>query len=167
MDVVSHGLWGGLAFGRNSKRDYWLAFFFGVAPDVFSFGLLTIAQILGLGPDVDWSGGPPPISMIPNYVSTLYDITHSLVVFALVFAIVWIIRKKAFIPLLAWPLHIVYDIFTHGKDFFPTPFLWPLFQFKIDGISWSNPWIFFPNWIALIIAYGLWRYYKRNKKTDA
>ncbi len=41
MDILSHGLWGGLVFGRKSEflarlRD-WLA------PDLFSFGILWSA----------------------------------------------------------------------------------------------------------------------------
>lgn len=164
MDIVSHGLWGGLAFGRSSKRDYWLAFIFGLAPDIFSFGLLTIAQILGIGPRIEWSDTATAAASIPQYVQVMYNYTHSLVIAALVFGIVWILLKKPWLPLLAWPLHILFDIPTHSTDFYPTPFLWPVSTFGIDGIPWSQPWIFFPNWLAIIISYAVWYfYYKRSR----
>ena len=40
MDIVSHGLWGAIAFGRKSRSSFWLAFLIGLAPDLFSFGIL-------------------------------------------------------------------------------------------------------------------------------
>ncbi len=38
MDIVSHGLWGGAAFGRKNKKSFWVAFLFGVLPDLLAFG---------------------------------------------------------------------------------------------------------------------------------
>ncbi len=38
MDIISHGLWGGITVGRKSGRSFWTAFCFGVAPDLFAFG---------------------------------------------------------------------------------------------------------------------------------
>ena len=37
MDIVSHGLWGSIAFGRKSRSSFWMAFVIGMAPDIFSF----------------------------------------------------------------------------------------------------------------------------------
>lgn len=162
MDTLSHALYGGIAFGRHSRFSYWLAFFFGMAPDLFSFGLLFITNLLGITHRPDWSAGPPPESMIPGYVHTMYDITHSLVVFAVVFALVWMIRHKPLWEMLAWPLHILVDIPTHSSEFFPTPFLWPLSDFHIDGHPWSRPEIFIPNVLILIGLYG-WFWWKRKK----
>lgn len=168
MDILSHGLWGGLAFGRTRRRDYWLAFVIGLAPDLLSFGIFTAATILGLSPSPHWQAGPPAAAAIPGYVHTLYNYTHSLVIFAAVFGLIWLIRRKPYLPLLAWGLHIGMDIFEHSQAFFPTPFLWPLSAFTINGTPWSNPWIFFPNWSALLIGYGYWLWYaKRAKRRDA
>ncbi len=166
MDTLSHGLWGGLVFGRNNKRNYWWAFSFGLLPDLLSFGLFTVAQILGFGTRVQWSGGPPDVTLIPSYVDIMYNYTHSLIIAAIVFGLIWLIMKKPWLPLLAWPLHILFDTPVHSTDFYPTPFLWPLSNFHIDGISWSHPWIFFPNWAALIIGYGFWYYQRRKKKSS-
>lgn len=166
MDILSHGLWGGLLLGRTNKKDFWTAFAFGVAPDLFSFGIFTAMTVLGLVSGPDWSGGPPDPSAVPEYVHHLYNITHSLVTFVLAFGAVWVIRKKPYWPMLAWPLHILFDLPTHTAAFFPTPFLWPLLSYRFDGVTWATPWIFFPNWIALGIGY-LWWFVHRKRISHA
>lgn len=164
MDIVSHGLWGGLAFGKKNKKSFWTAFAFGISPDLFSFGLFSVLNILGFVSGPDWSGGPPDASTIPQYVHILYNFTHSFVLFALLFFVVWGFRKKPLYEMLAWPLHILMDIPTHTTAFFPTPFLWPFVDYRVDGISWSHPLIFFPNWIFLIVLYLYFFVYKKRKK---
>ncbi len=166
MDIISHGLWGGVAFGRRNKKNYWWAFFFGVAPDFFSFGLFTIASFLGIHARPDWSAGPPPMESIPQYVHSLYNVTHSLVVFAIAFALIFLILKRPFWPMLAWAFHIALDIFTHTKEFFPTPFLWPVSDFKFSGNNWSEPYIFFPNVILLVILYA-WLYFRKRRNNPS
>lgn len=162
MDIISHGLYGGVAFGRTSKRSYWTAFFFGIAPDLFSFGILFALSILSISSGPDFHSGPPDPSSIPSYVHSLYNVTHSLVTVAIVFGIVWFIRKKPMIEMLGWPLHILVDIPTHSSAFFPTPFLWPLSDFHVDGTSWGQPIIFIPNVIFIIMLYT-WFYVKKKK----
>lgn len=163
MDIISHGLYGGVAFGRKNRLSYWLAFFFGIAPDLFSFGLFFILALLGLSQHPDWSTGQhPDPSGIPPYVHSLYNGTHSLVVFAIVFALVWFIRRRPMYEMFGWLLHILADIPTHAERFFPTPFLWPLSDFHIDGHPWSDPRIFIPNVIFLAGLY-LWFYLIRQR----
>lgn len=164
MDIISHGLWGGVAFGRKSRGSFWLAFLFGVMPDLFSFGIFWLATTLGFSQKPGWEYGPPDMSMIPGYVSHLYNITHSLIMFLIVFAIVWLILKRPLWELSAWGLHIALDIFTHSYKFFPTPFLWPVSSFKVDGVSWASPYIFFPDVALLIIVYTWFFIAKRRKK---
>jgi len=154
MDIVSHGLWGAAAFGRPRKTSFWLAFVFGVAPDLFSFGIFSLSVWLGLASGPDWGAGLPDPSEIPRYVHTLYDWTHSLLVFAWVFSLVWIIIRRPLWEMSAWGLHIIMDIFTHSSRFFPTPFLWPVSERTVDSISWGDPRIFIPNIILLVIVYG-------------
>jgi len=163
MDIISHGLWGGIAFGRKSKKDWWTSFAFGVGPDFFSFGLLFVATFLGLSSTPNWSGAPDP-SSIPAYVHTLYDITHSLVTFAAVFLVVWMIRKKPLLPMLSWAFHIAVDIFTHAGDFFPTPYLWPFPHPFVNGVPWSNPYIWFPNVALLAVFYLAWFLARKRKR---
>src|SRR5688500_20353162 len=88
MDILSHGLWGGIAFGRKSRRSFWLAFAIGLAPDLLSFGILWTAVILGLADPPDFSHGTPPESTIPPYVHHLYDVTHSFLVFLFLFLLI-------------------------------------------------------------------------------
>ena len=94
MDILSHGLWGGIAFGRKSRGSFWLAFAIGLAPDLLSFGILWTAVILGLADSPDFSHGTPPESTIPPYVHHLYDVTHSFLVFLFVFLLIWFATKR-------------------------------------------------------------------------
>ncbi len=155
MDIVSHGLWGSLAFGRRNRRDFWLAFLFGIVPDLLSFGLFTLGAWTGFFDHPDWrSGQHPDPSQIPLFVHMMYDYTHSLIIFFCVFLLVSIIRKAPFLPLAAWGLHILVDIPTHSQDFFPTPFLWPISEYTVNGIAWSHPAILLPDVILLIVLYA-------------
>lgn len=156
MDIVSHGLWGGIAFGRKNRNSYWLAFAIGVAPDLFSFGILWIAATLGLSPRPDFSHGPPPESMIPTYVHVLYPVTHSLVVFLAVFFVAWMFWKHPIWELGAWGLHVIMDVPTHSAAFFPTPVFWPLIDWKFSGWPWMTPGILIPNVVMLVFIYGAW-----------
>ena len=166
MDILSHGLWGAGTFGRKSKKDFWIAFLFGIAPDFFSFGIFAISNILGIEKRVGWTKEPPLSDAIPVYVHTLYNITHSFIPFILIFIIVWIIRKRPYYLMLAWPLHILFDIGTHSTEFFPTPFLWPIISYKFNGVSWSHGEIFIPNILFLALLYGSWGILKlKNYKT--
>ena len=145
MDIISHGLYGGVAFGRMRRRDYVTAFLFGIGPDLLAFAPLFIINLVSGG-----TMGRPSLETIPLHVFTVYGITHSFVVYAVLFAFLWFLGKKHFAKLtLAWPLHILVDIPTHDATFFPTPFLWPISDFHINGISWGQPIIFIPNVVPL------------------
>ncbi|HET8721372.1 MAG TPA: hypothetical protein VFM24_05055 [Nitrospira sp.] len=161
MDILSHGLWGALAFGRRNRPSFWLAFVVGLAPDLLSFGILHLAATLGMAEKPDFSHGTPPESSIPYYVHGLYDVTHSLVIFLACFLAVWAIRKEPLWELGAWGLHILVDVPTHSHAFFATPVLWPLFSWKFDGWQWTNPLILIPNYVLLALCYawllGRWR----------
>lgn len=167
MDIVSHGLWGALGFGRRSRASFWWAFFFGIAPDLFSFGIFLVLAFFGLAEHPDWSSGQhPDPAQIPAYVHSAYNVTHSLIIFSIVFGVVWLTRKKPLYILSAWGLHILMDIPTHSHEFFPTPFLWPFFEFTVNGIPWSSPIILVPNIVLLILFYG-WFFVAKKKKTQS
>ncbi len=156
MDFISHSLYGGVAFGRKNKKLFWWAFFFGMMPDILVFGpffvqrfVLVISNHMSFFPN-----GAPDLRTIPQYVYQGYDITHSIVVFAVVFGLVWLFMKKPPFIVLGWPLHIMMDLFTHTTQFFPTPILWPISNAHFThGIPWSEPIIFIPNIILLAILY--------------
>jgi hypothetical protein len=162
MDIISHGLQGGITFGRSSRRSYLLAFLFGILPDLLSFGILTILSVLRISQSHDWESGPPDPSSIPQYVHSLYNITHSFVTAGVVIGLVWLLRGKPLTELFAWPLHILVDIPTHSSRFFPTPFLWPFTDYRVNGISWGTPYIFIPNIVIILLLYSFW--YIRTKK---
>lgn len=159
MDILSHGLWGAIAFGRKSRASFWLAFVIGLAPDLFSFGILWTAATLGLSEKPDFSHGTPPESTIPLYVHQLYNVTHSFIIFILAFVLLWLLLRRPLWELSAWGLHVLVDIPTHSFAFFPTPFLWPLSTWKFDGWQWMTPTILVPNYVllALLYAWFLWR----------
>ena len=168
MDPVSHGLWGSLAFGRKSKQGFWTAFAFGFAPDLFSFGPFLISTYLGLTSRPAVFGNTSDASWVPLYVHELYKPTHSLIVFAAAFSIVWLIRRKPLYEMSAWGLHIIFDVFGHTRRFFPTPFLWPISDYTFDGWQWSDPRIYIPN-VALLATLSLWFFVikKRREKRIA
>ena len=166
MDIISHGLWGGIAFGRKRRSLFWWSFGFGVMPDLFSFGIFTGMVQLGMASGPDWGNGLPDPAAIPQYIHALYNVTHSLIIFSAVFGLVWLLRKKPFLPLLAWGLHILVDIPTHSTAFFPTPFLWPVSDFSINGINWSRPIILYPELILLSLFYFVWWLSRRKKKPE-
>ena len=161
MDFISHGLWGGIALGRSSRKSFWLAFLFGIAPDLLSFGFAFLGAFVGHGLEF-WRGigHPPDPAKIPACVYQLYNVTHSLVVFGLAFAAVWVVRGRPLWEMGAWGLHVVVDIFTHTTAFFPTPFLWPLLSVQFNGWAWSGPVIFVPNVVLLVVLYAvfLWKH---------
>jgi hypothetical protein len=166
VDIISHGLWGAApSYAKGKRSSWWLAFLFGVMPDAVSFGWTFVMAIFVEG---GFKMGDRPHSMenIPSLTFTLYNITHSLFIFVIVFGAVYLLRKrKLFWPLAAWGLHIIMDIPTHSFEFFPTPFLWPVSQFKVDGISWGQPWFMAVDISALLVVYLI--LYVRRKKRAA
>ncbi len=172
MDVVAHTLWAAAAAKvvkqktKKIKSIGWAAFF-GVAPDLFAFGPFFLIQLLASG----WGflsalGEPSSEAGIPQYVKELYHISHSLIIFAVVFILIWFIRKTPYWELSAWALHILIDIPTHTSRFFPTPFLWPINNFKVSGISWANPWFMIINYGLLVLAY-LYLFWWRRRRANA
>lgn len=162
MDTLSHGLWGGIIWGRQNRRSFWLSFVFGILPDMLSFGIFTFMRIFSFEGGEGF--GKPELSSIPQFVHTLYDITHSFVTFAVVFALCWVFFKRPVWELFAWAFHIFLDMFTHSTEFFPTPYLWPFSHTRIDGVPWSHPNIFFTNVFFLVLIYAVFWYQKRKAK---
>ncbi len=167
MDVLSHGLWGGIAFGRKSKQTFWIAFAFGAMPDLLAFGPHMAASVWGALEGAPYQPTAPRYgySNIPPYVFLSYDVTHSLVVFLAAFLLAWLLRRRVFWPMAAWGLHILMDIPSHSLRFFPTPFLWPVSDFAVNGIPWSRPLVFIPNLLLLGGLY-LWFFLTRRKRRD-
>ena len=158
MDTLSHTLWGKGLFGYQ-KYGKW-ALLFGALPDLLSFGLYFLVRFVTQGTNMEF--GKPDIETIPSWVFSMYDISHSLVIALVAIIIVFEINKSLCFPMLAWPFHILLDFFFHSKEYFPTPILWPISDYKFDGIPWSNPYIWFGN-IGCIIILFAYRYDTKNK----
>jgi len=159
MDIVSHGLWGSLAFGRKNRRSFLLAFLFGVAPDLLAFGPFFVLTFLGIEQRPRFAEPPDP-SIFPPFVHQTYQFSHSLIVFAALFGVLWLLLRRPVWEFPAWGLHILFDIPTHSNRFFPTPFLWPVSNFHVNGHSWATREIFIPNVILLVVLYA-WFFARR------
>ncbi|MBU2638498.1 MAG: metal-dependent hydrolase [Nanoarchaeota archaeon] len=167
MDIFAHALWTaalikGLSLQLKRKITIWKAVLWGIAPDVFSFGLLTAWLILSLvfgGTAMDFQQfeamEPAQRDTIPVFqiVSFMYNFTHSIFVFAAFFIIFYFIFRRPLLAMLGWLVHILIDIPTHSYKFYPTPFLWPISEWKFNGISWGQPWFMALNYTAIVSAY--------------
>jgi amino acid transporter len=109
-----------------------------------------------------WS---PGFSSLSNFTELLYQISHSLVIFAFVVLIYYAWKRKLPWIILGWPLHILADIPTHSYSFYPTPFLWPLVNVKFDGFSWGSGHFTLYNYLALALVYlGLYLLLKWRRR---
>ena len=151
MDTFSHALWGKGLFGYRGYGK--TAIFFGAMPDLSSFGLLFLVNLIT---NKNQEYGPPKMENIPDWLFFNYDITHSFIVAFFCLFITYLLNKSLAFAMLAWPFHILLDFPFHSKEYFPTN-LYPLTDFSIDGIPWSNPEVWFPNISGIIILF-IYRY---------
>lgn len=166
MDVIAHALWttaAGLAARPGLKQRIHLrwAAMWGVLPDIAVFAVPAAVRIGrfvsgasksllpdGTGPRFDWIWG-------------LYNFTHSDVLFAVCFGLVWLWLRRPVLEMLGWGLHIFIDIFTH-QDMFAIRFLWPLSPVHRNGIRWETPWLLAVNYAALASVYlWMWAFSRR------
>ncbi|MEK7097328.1 MAG: hypothetical protein AAB906_00600 [Patescibacteria group bacterium] len=184
MDIFSHGLWAGIvAKAANESSDsankikkpvrVWRMVFWGVFPDLFAFSLPFVWMFWNIiFGGLKFSDFPRPEAVEPaardtlpvfQLASYLYNISHSLIIFIAVFAVVWLIWRRPIWEMSGWLLHVLIDIPTHSYRFYPTPFLWPLSEWKFNGFSWGTPWFIILNYSAIILVYWILRR-KKNKK---
>ena len=164
MDVVAHGLWAGALYYVQGRKRFLAGVLLGMAPDLLSFGVFHLTHpkwiTLRLMGEIS---GPPALSLLPAYVFHAYNISHSLVVWGVVFFLLWVLRSRPPWLLGAWLLHILCDIPTHSASYFPTPFLWPLPTPFVDGLAWSTPWFVAANYATMILVYCcLWICFRRT-----
>ena len=98
-------------------------------------------------------GGPPlPPDLVEAYWR-YYVWSHSLAVLAAVTTVVLLTRWRRWAWLaVPYALHILMDLPTHER-YEGRPF-YPLSDWHFIGVSWSDPRILIPNFVALAIA--LW-----------
>lgn len=157
MDYVSHGLWSYIFFHRTKTP--LLAVCFGLLPDTMSWVVYGLYRVFTGGPY-----GKPIVSIIPLWTFILYNISHSLVVALCVILIIFVILKRVPIYIFAWPIAIVMDFLTHTRSFLPTPFLWPISDWKFPGMSWGTWQFIAVNYSLIAIAMTLIIVYKRMRK---
>ncbi|HLA39458.1 MAG TPA: hypothetical protein VJ417_05640 [Candidatus Glassbacteria bacterium] len=150
MDTLAHGLWGGMIAGW--KKRFGLAFLFGMAPDLLSFGLwMAIRWMHG-----QLQQGRPNLHALPDWLHTAYNFTHSLIIIGSIWALLWWWQRELAVPFSAWIIHILCDIPTHTRRFFPTPFLFPLSDFTVNGFSWGQRWFMILNYSCLLVMATAW-----------
>ncbi len=163
MDVLAHGLWGGAGFLSRGGKTFAAALVLGMAPDLLSFGLFHLTHPQWISQRILWEfSGPPPISILPDFVFYAYNLTHSLLVWSVLFGLIWVWRRHPPWVFLAWGLHILCDIPTHSSAYFPTPYLWPFPTPFVQGISWATGWFMATNYTALLLAYIVLLVYRRR-----
>jgi len=142
VDVLAHGLWGGALFGNRNERHWRWAFLLGTAPDLIALGPFTAWQMLS-----------SRTTEFPPYLYEAYNVTDSLVVWAVVAVTIWLFRSEFPWIWCAWGLHVLCDIPLHETNFFPTPYVWPFKTHVINGVFWGQPWLIAVNYAALVITY--------------
>ena len=168
MDILAHGLW--VSVGAQALTQHGQpvstrgAIAWGIAPDLVAFTPLFGFLLLGVvDGNLTWaqfanpeSLGHPSLNGHPIFPLTavLYSLGHSAVVFAAVLAIACWWRRRPCWEMGGWGLHILLDIPTHTHDFYPTPFLWPLLDWTVNGISWTETWMLGLNYIAILMSWA-------------
>lgn len=172
MDIFAHALWTNVlaraAKRRAEKREKIIlkigwATFWGIFPDLFaftiSFGISIYGLIIGTG--FVYSRSTIATGLAP----TLYQYSHSLVIWFVIFCLIAIIYKRPRWELLGWALHILIDIPSHAGGFYLTPFLFPISDYRFThGISWAHPVFMIINYSALLIVWGGLLLYKFKYK---
>lgn len=162
MDVVSHALWPFAATIRNKRWRIWAALWgmfpdLGVQPQVYY--LLTHGIRNPFFSHIDWEN-----IFIPDAWMISYWLTHSFVTLVVVALLFFAWKRRWPWPLIiGWSSHLVLDMFTHVGVYANRP-LYPVSSIAIQGQNWADPWIFFPNWIALGIVFGILGYRRWQKK---
>ncbi len=181
MDILAHTLWANYGSRianrvinkknhKNAKpipkiKVFW-ASFFGVAPDFFAFTIPFIMGVLS-GSFFDHHG---PMREGFSLAAFLYQYSHSLVIWAVVFVIVWFLYKRPRFELCGWLLHILIDIPSHTLSFFPTPLFFPFSEYRFPyGLPWSNKYYMIINYSLLLIVsiYMIVSQKKKWKNTTA
>lgn len=164
METVAHGLWAAAA-AITAKRSTGVPFrigwavWWGTFPDVLAF-VPALAAGLWVRFTGDSSLGSTGSHVLPlvHLNLPLYEAGHSLIVFLAVLGVSTIMARRVPFALFGWLLHILIDIPTHSFSYFATRFLWPLSDYRVDGIPWWTPWFWGATYGALAVVYALlWR----------
>ncbi len=165
MEILAHTLWTTAGVkklndnkSKNKPISYLWASFWGIFPDLFAFTIpffYSFYRVLIKGESFGSFATRHQVADGFNLAHTLYQYSHSLIIFSIVFLFVWIILKRPYIAMFGWLLHILLDIPSHSISFFPTPFLFPISDYNFPyGIAWSTPWFMILNYILIFIIWA-------------
>lgn len=179
MDTLSHAGWGWVSLAGRGRRLAWWGFVAGAAPDLLYFVPMMLRRFADVGwaafsdrPQGDYwrAHGPPMPDYLVEAYHRYYLWTHSLVILALAVGVLWLFtRSRPAARAACWlavpyGLHILMDLPTHER--YLTRPLWPLSEWTMVGLAWSDPRIFLPQ-LALLIAAILWRLAARRRRGAA
>ena len=178
MEILAHTLWttavakkANLEAKKKNKKfklDLLWAAFWGIFPDLFNLLIPMSLFLLGLFSGVYTFESFAATRIIVNAYDishATYLLSHSLIIFVLVFSLVWFILKRPPWVMLGWAFHILIDIPSHSILYYSTPFLYPLSNYRFPyGVSWSNQWFMIINYLALALVWGtiLFKKYKHK-----
>lgn len=145
MDYFAHGFWSYIFFHWTKKP--WLAIIFGLLPDTASWFIYLLYSLI-----TSSGGGRPILSEIPDWVWTLYGISHSIIIAGLVLLLLYFCIGRIPWYVFAWPIAILMDIPTHTREFLPTPFLWPVSEWHFPGISWGTTTFMLVNYSLIFLC---------------
>jgi hypothetical protein len=191
MDIFSHGLWAGAVYKiakmktKQPLKIKW-AVFWGLFPDFFAFTIIFIWMAGGLifrtiqPADLPQPDEFEPVGQIDmeeiergqqhgplaDLTKELYNISHSMIIFFVIFGLVYFIKRRPVWELTGWLFHILVDIPTHSYQFYPTPFLWPVSDWKFNGFSWEMLWFMIPNYLTIIAVY-IFLKIRKDKKIES
>jgi hypothetical protein len=162
LEFVSHLGWTYvLSLARKDWRGAWKEFlFFGILPDL-AFAVPMLLLFL-----------PSAVGMaaasfeVPEFysVAEIYRLSHSYLTAFFAFAVVFLVLRRFYWPMLGWFLHISMDVFTHkGSMAMQMPF-YPL-PFSVEGfVYWSNTLFMLASWTAMALVL-LWYYTRRPRRS--
>jgi hypothetical protein len=141
---------------------WWAAALAGAAPDLLWFVPAKVEQVarrgwagllIGREPGIWKADGPPlPADLVIAY-ERYYVYTHSLAVLGVACALAWWLGRRRWLWLaVPYALHIAMDVPTHER-FIPQPFF-PFSSWQCQGLTWTDPRIFWPNVAGLAVVYG-------------
>ena len=169
MDIIAHALWtAAAAVAARSKwnlpvRAGWAAAW-GVAPDLAAFTIPAAVRIWRLATGASHSLLPDGTGPRFDWVWTVYNASHSAVLFAVAFGAAWLLLRRPVWEMLGWALHIQIDIFTHA-GIFAIQFLWPISAIHVDGWRWEAGWLLVANYTALALVWlMLWMRRRREPR---
>ena len=146
-DIFYHGILSSLIFWNHDRKK---ATLYGMLPDLISFGPYVIYQL--------FTGINFNIHDVPKWVHKNYNLGHSIFFWICLYFLIYLLSGYNEYLLLAPIISIILDIPFHSMNAYPTPFLWPLSDYKVDGITWTEPYISNLLYLFLLSFY----YYRRN-----